>query len=112
MDAWNSVRTILDHMGPEMCQTWPSGQPPASVIDNRTDLIKATLILNIKLMLGVQSGPSRTMCGPEMAQAWPSGPFPASDIDFRTNFMKATLMPKMKFMKQCDFSEIRPKIDI
>jgi hypothetical protein len=54
--------------------------------------MKATLILNIKLMLGVQSGPSRTMWGPEMAQTWPSGAPTASDIDFRAKFSKATLI--------------------
>ena len=78
--------------GPEMAQTWPSGQPPASDINNRTYFMKATLILNIKLMLGVQSGPSRTMWGPEMAQTWPSGAPTASDIDFRAKFSKATLI--------------------
>ena len=65
---------------PEMAQRWPSGSTPASDINFRTDIDKATLIPNIKWMLETQSGPFWIMYGagtgwkwPEMAQNWPSG---------------------------------------
>ena len=79
-----------------MAETWQSGPSPASDIDFGANFTKATLIPNKKWMLGVQSGPYRTMWWPEMAQTWQSGPSPASDIDFGANFTKATLIPNKK----------------
>ena len=65
---------------PEMVQNWPSGSTPASDIDFRADIVKATLILTKKWTIEAQSGPSRTMYvarngrkWKEMAQNWPSG---------------------------------------
>ena len=86
-----------------MAITWPSGGPPASDIDFRTNILKATLIPNTKWILEAQMGPSQTMyeagngrkC-PEMAITWPSGGPPASDIDFRTNIVKGTLITNKK----------------
>ena len=58
-------------------------------------------------MLGVQSGPSRTMWVPEMAETWPSGPSPASDIDIWMNFTKATLIPNIISMLEVQFGPSR-----
>ena len=55
----------MDHIHggqwPEMAKTWPSGAPPASDIDFRTYIVKATMIPNNKWMLEAQSRPFWTM---------------------------------------------------
>ena len=67
MDACSSVYTILDHVvgqkWPENAKTWPSGAPPASDINFRTNIVKLRLIPNKNGMLEAQSGASRTKTG-------------------------------------------------
>ena len=94
--------------GLEMAQTWPSGPPPASDIDIRTNFTKATLFPNKKWMLGVQSGPSQTTWGPEMAKTWPSGPSPAPYIDFRANFTTAILITNKKGCLEFSLDHLGP----
>ena len=54
-----------------MAITWPSGGPPASDIDFRTNILNATLIPNTKWILEAQMGPSQTMYEGGNGQKWP-----------------------------------------